>query len=69
MRAWVLDADGVPCALDDGPISRGIKGAAVQLQTHEIASIAQTSSPALQVLIQVMLTQCRCCPALPHAYT
>lgn len=66
MRAWVLDGDGVPCALDDGPISRGIKGAAVQLETHEIGSIAQTSSPALQVQL-VILT--RCCPALPHAYT
>ena len=49
MRAWVLDADGVPSALDDSPISRGLKGAIVQLETHDIASIAQSTDPALQV--------------------
>ena len=47
----MLDAEGVPCALDDGPISRGIKGAAVQLDTHDLASIAQSGSPVLQVRI------------------
>ena len=49
VRAWVLDAEGNPCALDDSPITRGIKGAVVQLETHNIASIAQSSSPALKV--------------------
>ena len=52
MQAWVLDADGVPCALDDSPISRGLKGAVVQLETHAIASIAQSTSPMLQVSTQ-----------------
>ncbi len=49
VRAWVLDADGIPCALDDSPISRGLKGAVVQLDTHDIASIAQSTDPTLQV--------------------
>ena len=49
VRAWVLDIDGVPCALDDSPISRGLKGAIVQLETHDIASIARSTNPALQV--------------------
>lgn len=49
VRAWVLDADGLPCALDDSPISRGLKGAVVQLETHDIASIAQSTNPTLQV--------------------
>ena len=49
MRAWVLDANGVPCALDDSPISRGLKGAMVQLETHQIASIAESTNPLLQV--------------------
>ena len=49
IRAWVLDSDGVPCALDDAPISRGVKGAVVQLETHDVASIASSGSPALQV--------------------
>ncbi len=49
IRAWVLDSNGVPCALDDAPISRGVKGAVVQLETHDVASIASSGSPALQV--------------------
>ena len=53
MRAWVLDAGGVPCALDDSPLSRGLKGAVVQLETHAIASIAQTANPLLQVSLSI----------------
>ena len=49
VRAWVLDADGIPWALDDSPISRGLKGAVVQLETHNIASIARSANPTLQV--------------------
>ena len=66
VRAWVLDAEGIPCALDDSPISRGIKGAVVQLETHNIASIAQSSSPALQVeTISHVAGLHPCCGNLP----
>lgn len=58
VRAWVLDPDGIPCALDDAPISRGVKSAAVQLETHDVASIASSGSPALQVCPEAQRSEC-----------
>ena len=56
LRAWVLGSDGVVCALDDAPVSRGVSGACTQLLGDAERGLASVGDAQLQ--LQVMGLRC-----------
>ena len=51
LRAWALGTDGVVAALDEAPVSRGVRGACAQLLGDADRGLAAASDAELQLQV------------------
>lgn len=53
VRAWALGSDGAVSALDEAPVSRGVRGACAQLLGDTERGLASVSDAELQLQVRV----------------